>query len=200
MGLIEYDSLLLKTTSNIAYLIIISKMWCAMPTLLCIVQTKTILCDCATVLYWEHVESVMRHTVYLATFAGHQHRKRNAINDRASYEEWRGGWWTGQMASVVLVTVSGRRRGVPDVVSQATLAGATALAPLQNIHRPSANWQQPHVIDLRVLVGSHCSLSLILVLFNWYDVAAFSQFCHVHFITSIVMGGVKMFNRKLITK
>lgn len=115
-----------------------------------------------TVHYWEHVESVTRHTVYLATFAGHQHRKRNAINDRASYEERRGGWWTGQMASVVLVTVSGRRRGVPDVVSQATLAGATALAPLQNIHRPSANWQQPHVIDLRVLVGSHCSLSLVI--------------------------------------
>lgn len=138
-----------------------------------------------TVHYWEHVESaVMLHTVYLATFAGHQHRKRNAINDRASYEEWRGGWWTGQMACVVLVTVSGSRRGVPDVVSQATLAGATALAPLQNIHRPSANWQQPHAIDLRVLLGTRWSQSHLCVLTLVTHVsptsqAAFSQFRHI---------------------
>lgn len=33
--------ILLKTTNNIAYLIIISKRWCAMPTLLCLVKTKT---------------------------------------------------------------------------------------------------------------------------------------------------------------
>lgn len=147
-----------------------------------------------TVHYWEHVESVMRHTVYLATFAGHQHRKRNAINDRASYEEWRGGWWTGQMASVVLVTVSGRRRG----------GGCQMLFPRRHSqarrrHRLGTTAKYPQAKCKLAAATRYRSASARLST-SWYDVAAFSQFRHVHFITSLVMGGIKMCNRKLITK